>query len=114
MKVSFEGFGENAVTFYNNQTAPAAAGKAVCMTANAEVGLCTEGRPAGIAISADDNYAVVQVKGFVLAQYTGETPAIGWCTLGGAEDGTVAVDSDGEAYLVVEVDEAAGTVGFIL
>ncbi len=115
MKISFEGYKESAVTFKNNSTAPAAAGKAAGMTGSGEVGLCTGGKPAGIAISADDDYAVIQTGGFVTCTYSGDTaPSVGWCGIVGADGGTVAVDSAGLHCLVVEVDTTAKTVGFIL
>ena len=115
MRVSFEGFGENAATFYNSQTAPAAAGRAVCISGDCEAALCTEGRPAGFAISADGEYAVVQLGGFVKAMYSGDTaPTCGWCGLSCDGEGKLCVDDAGTQFLVVEVDAAAGTVGFIL
>lgn len=114
MKISFEGYGESAVTFKNSSATPAAAGKAAAMTGNGEVGLCTGGKPAGVAISADGDYAVIQTGGFVTCAYSGTAPTVGWCNIAGADGGTVAADSTGLPCLVVEVDTTAKTVGFIL
>lgn len=117
MKISFEGYGEMAATFRNDTDSPAAAGKAASMTGNGTVGLCTGGKPAGIVISADDEYAVVQTGGFVTCAYTGTAPAAGWCSLVGAAGGKVALAGTGVSgldCLVVEVDSSSETVGFIL
>ncbi len=114
MKISFEGYGENAVTFKNSSATPAVAGKAAAMTGNGEVGICTTGKPAGIAISADSDYAVIQTAGFVTCTYSGTAPTVGWCNFTGATGGAVEAASAGLPCLVVEVDTTAKTVGFIL
>lgn len=115
MSISFEGYGECAVTFKNNQTAPAEAGKAADLKGSGEVGLCTGGKPAGIAISADADYAVVQTRGFVRCTYTGAAPTLGWTGVTGAAGGDVAFDAEaGLPCLVVETDTSAMTAGFIL
>lgn len=117
MKVSFEGYGERAATFYNNATNPAAAGDPVYVTGNGEVSVCSSGKiPAGVAISANDDYAVVQTEGFVRLPYSGDTaPAVGFATLAADGTGGVTVPKTGGAsFLVLEVDTSAETVGLIL
>lgn len=115
MSISFEGYGECAVTFKNNQTTPAKAGKAADMKGGGEVGLCTSGKPAGIVISADADYAVVQTRGFVSCTYTGTAPTLGWTGVTGAAGGDVAFDAEeGLPCLVVETDADGKTAGFIL
>lgn len=117
MKVSFEGYGELATTFYNNATNPASAGDPVYVTGNGEVSACASGKiPVGVAVSADKDYAVVQTHGFVRLPYSGDTaPAVGIATLAADGDGGVTIPKTGGAnFLVLEVDTGAQTVGFIL
>lgn len=115
MKVSFEGYGERATTFYNNSTNPASAGDPVYLTGNGEVSVCTSGKiPVGVAIAADDDYAVVQTAGFVRLPFSGETaPTVGFSTLAADGNGGVTtVKTGGASFLVIEVN--TDTVGIIL
>ena len=115
MKVSFEGIGERAMTFFNADTNPAEAGKTVKMSAGAMVSACADGdKLAGLCIDADASLATVKTAGFVTASYTGADPAVGFASLAADAAGGVKVSAGGREYLVVEVDAAATPVGFIL
>lgn len=114
MKVSFEGIGERVATFYNSAVNAAAAGKAVKIAANDTVSLCADGdKLAGFCIDADEYTATVKTAGFVTAAYTGTAPTLGFCALCADAAGGVKAGS-GREYLVIEVDTAAKTVGFII
>lgn len=116
MKVSFEGIGENVVTFYNSQSNAAAAGNAVKMSGNGEVGACSDGdRIAGLCLSSDGDYAAVQICGYVSMPYTGAAPSAGFAKLSAAGVSALKVDgTNGAEKLVIDVDASAKTVGFML
>lgn len=135
MTVSFEGIGESVVTFYNAEENAAEAGCPVKMSGNGEVAKAAEGEAfIGIVRAADTDFAAVQTGGYVKAAYSGGAPSVGGVrlvsdgegavmadegevetvTVGGTEYDTTCVRYAGRLYVVVDVDEAAGTVGFIL
>ena len=115
MKVSFGGIGESVATFYNSESAGASAGNLVKVSGNGEVAACANGNAiCGLCISADDNFAAVQISGFVKATYSGTAPVLGHVKLSAAGGNVVKADSSGREYLVIELDAAAKTVGFIL
>lgn len=137
MTVSFEGIGENVVTFKNSATTAvaASAGYPVKLSGNGEVSKTLSGEAfIGIARAADADFAAVQTGGYVKMAYAGTAPAVGRAHLvatgGKAVRGdagttvTVTVSDTvcnttgktytGGEYVVVDVDTAAGTVGFIL
>ena len=69
MKVSFEGIGENIVTFYNSKTNPAAAGVSVKMSAACEAAKCAGGvktADAGSEFLIVDVDVTNKVVGFIL------------------------------------------------
>ena len=115
MKVSFGGIGESVATFYNSEFEGAAAGDFVKLSGNGEVAACANGNAVcGLCISADDNFAAVQIGGFVKAVYSGAAPALGYAKLSAAGGNVVKADLSGRDYLVIEFDTSAKTVGFIL
>lgn len=135
MTVSFEGIGENVITFYNAGENAAEAGYPVKLSGNGEVSKAGDGEAfIGIARAADADFAAVQTAGYLKAAYSGTVPAVGGVRLIADGEGavkadvgltdTVTVDETeydttgvtytGRRYVVVDVDEAAGTVGFIL
>lgn len=115
MKVSFEGIGEKAATFWNAKENAAVSGRAVKMSGNGTVSLCAEGdKFAGFCADADADTATVIIGGFATAPYTGDAPAVGFTALAADAAGGVKVGGSGREYLVAEVDTAAKTVGFIL
>ena len=121
MTVSFEGIGENVVTFYNAAAAAskAAQGDPVRLSAAATVAKCADGeRFCGVAVSADEDFAGVQTSGFVTVPYTGAAPSVGYAYLlangtGGVKADSAATKTGGE-FLVVAVDTAAATVSFVM
>ena len=116
MKVSFGGIGESVATFYNNASSGAAPGGVAKISANGEVAACANGNAfCGVCVSSDDNFAAVQISGFVTLPYAGTAPARGYVKLSAAGSREVKADaSAGREYLVIEVDTVAKTVGFIL
>ncbi|MEG0035382.1 MAG: hypothetical protein RR743_01855 [Oscillospiraceae bacterium] len=117
MKVSFEGIGENVVTFYNKAAAGSAVvGAPVKMTGNGEVGVCVDGdKFIGLAIACDAGLAAVQTEGYVQMKYSGaEAPKVGFAMLAAAAEGKVKTAAAGREYLVVDVDTANTSVGFML
>mgnify|MGYP000913796035 FL=1 len=115
MTVSFEGIGEKIVTFYNSDTASAAAGLPVKMSGNGQVCACAAGdRFIGVAAAADSSFAAVKNAGYVKLPYTGSAPAVGFAKLAAAGNGAVTDAETGGEYLVVDVDTAGETVGIIL
>lgn len=116
MKVSFEGFGQRAASFYDAETGGCVKGKPVKMTGNCTVGTCGAGDvPAGICLDVKDGLATVITEGFVTAAYTGTAPAVGYSLLAGDGAGAMkAVTTGGRSYLVLSVDTQAKTVGFML
>ena len=114
MNVRFEGIGERVVSFYNAETNPAAAGKAVKLSSGGTVSLCADGdKFAGFCVDADETAATVKIGGFVTAAYSGTAPTVGFCALCADAAGGVRTGG-GREYLVVEADTAAKTVGFIM
>lgn len=116
MKVSFEGIGETVATFYNSG---AAAGDAVKLSANGTVTKAAAGeRFMGVCISAETDFAAVQLTGVETMPYTGTAPTVGYGYLLSDGAGGVKVDSAatkvGGEYLILEVDTAAKTAAFIL
>lgn len=112
MKVSFDGIGENLITFYNGGSA-----KAGCMVKMSEaktVDLCGENEKfIGLCVAADGDYAAVQTAGYVSVGYTGGAPAVGWVKLAGNGESVCCSDA-GREYPVMDVDEINMTVGFML
>lgn len=112
MKVCFDGIGQLLATFLDDGTA--AEGQVCGVTAGATVGGCQAGdRFCGVVCHAAGGTAAVQLKGYVTVSYTGTAPAVGYAAL--TADGAGGVCAGGSvSYLVLDVDTAAGTVGFVL
>jgi hypothetical protein len=115
MKVSFEGIGDQFVTFYAADGTKA--GQPVKISANGTVATCTETeRFAGVAVHiTEDGFATVQTKGYVTLTYSGDTaPVIGFGKLIADGTGGVKTDSNGGEFLIAEVDAIGKTVGFFM
>ncbi len=113
MKVCFDGVGQELVTFL--ETGGLKEGQVCIVTANGTVGACSASdRFCGVVSHVDKGLAAVQVRGYVETQYSGDTaPTVGYCAL--AADGEGGVTASGTVtYLVICVDTAAKTVGFVL
>lgn len=111
MKVSFNGFGENVLTFETQGTITAP--EPVMVTADGKVG-AANGVFCGICTAVRNGYAAVQLKGYVTVPYSGTAPTVGYAKLK-ATDGKAVVDAtNGREYLVIDVDTTAKTAGIIL
>ena len=111
MKVSFEGVGEQVLSF--NKASGVTKGALVKMSANStDAG----DRFMGVCIASGDAFAEIKTAGYVELGYSGTAPAVGYATLAAdAAAGKVkTVTTGGAQYLVIKVDTAAGTVGFIM
>ena len=110
MNVSFEEIGRLAVTFGHEGCE---AGQVCKVSANGTVAPCAEDEKlCGIVEGVRGDYAAVQVAGFAEVRVSG-TVALGHVSLcadgqGGVKAGT------GREYLVVSVDENAGTAVIML
>lgn len=109
-KISFEGIGEVVATFVCGEGVNA--GQVVKLTGNGEVGKCSDGdRFCGVALTAEDGYAAVQVAGLVKVA-AAEGVAVGWNRLLADANGGVKKDSatTGGEYLVISVDSDSAVV----
>ena len=109
-KISFEGLGDMVATFVCEEGV--AAGQVVKMTDNGTVGPCGDGEAfCGVALSAQDGYAAVQVAGLVELPVTGGGVTVGWVKL--SADGSGGVKADdvaGRETLVVWADSDSAVV----
>lgn len=114
-KVSFEGIGELAATFYHDDATKA---ELVTMSGNNRVKDCASGATfIGICTNVNALTAQVQLHGYVQLPYTGSTaPSVGYCRLAANGSGGVSVagSSTGREYLVLDVDTTDAVVGFML
>lgn len=115
MKVSFEGIGEDIVTFYNNKSSAAAAGMPVKMSGCREAAKCGDGeRFFGVAVADDSEFAAVQTKGYAELPYSGSEPVVGFGKLAADGSGGVKIAETGGEFLIVDVDATNKLVGFML
>lgn len=113
MNVSIKGYGENTATFGTQGIV--CVSHPVKMTGNLTVGPCESGDDfTGVAVNVKNEYAGVQLAGFVTVDYSGTAPALGYCSLTADGNGGVTVDENGRKYLVVSVDTAKSVAGIIL
>lgn len=113
MKVSFEGVGEQVLSFV--KASGVEKGALVKLSANDTVGNCAAGENfAGVCIKAGDGFAEVKTAGYVELGYTGTAPAVGYAKLTAAGGGKVKTADTGREYLVIRVDSTAEAVGFIM
>ncbi len=111
MSVSFGGFHNETATF--KVTEEIAAGTPVKISDNCTVAACEEGDAfCGVLANGDASYAAVQVYGEVTAKYSGSAPELGYAALCAGADGVKA--GGNREYLVVAVNETAGTVTFLM
>lgn len=112
-KFSFEGIGQEVVTFMADENAEN--GCPVKVSENMKVSPCADGNVfAGIAISGDDGAKAVVIRGYVTAAYTGTAPALGYVTLAANGAGGVKAASGGRPVIVCEVDTANSKVGMFI
>lgn len=112
MKVSFEGIGEQVVSFAANGEVK---GAFVKLSANGTVAACSAAENfMGFCINAEDGFADVMTHGYITCPYTGTAPVVGYSQLTADTAGKVKTAQTGREYLVLDVDTAAKTVGFIM
>lgn len=114
MRIFYEGIGQWAATFACEQ---AEEGQMVKICGNGEVGGCAAGDGfcgQVLSVGRDGGACAVALGGMVTAGYSGAAPGLGWGGLAADGKGGVQAAADGRAYLVVDVDESAGTVTFAL
>ena len=113
MKVSFEGIGDQIVSFVKGSGAEK--GVFVKLGASSTVAAADDGDCfAGLCVHADGGFADVQLKGSVTCAYTGTAPEVGFVKLVSAGGCSVKKDNGGREYLVLKVDTAASTLSFIM
>lgn len=111
MSVAFGGFNNETATF--RVTEEIGKGTLVKISDNATVAACGDGEDfCGIVENGDNAYAAVQIYGAVTAKFSGTAPELGYTALVAGADGVKAGGS--REYLVVAVDESAGTVTFLM
>ena len=118
MKLSYEGIGQWAATFACGEVEE---GEIVKVSANGTVAACGAGDGfCGMVLSVSrcGDACTVALGGMVTAGYTvpaqGAAPALGWSGLAADGSGGVQASAGGRSCLVVDVDESAKTVTFVL
>lgn len=114
MRVSYEGIGQWAATFACGQVAE---GQMVKISGGGAVNACAAGDGfcgQVLSVGRDGGACAVALGGMVTAAFSGTAPTLGWCGLTADANGGVQAASTGRSYLVVDVDETAGTVTFAL
>ena len=114
MKVSFEGIGEQLISFAAaNGTVK---NEFVKVSANGTVAKCSADDVfAGYCVKTEAGFADVMTHGYIEVGYTGQTaPSVGYGTLSAAGSGKVQADEDGREYLIIKVDTTNAVVGFIM
>ena len=116
MNVSFEGVNEQVLSF-KSATGDAAAekGKFAAMSDNFTVAVCAANSVfVGMCINKVDNFADIMTRGYMECKYSGTAPKLGYVKLACASADTVASADAGREVLVLKVDTANKTVGFIM
>ena len=112
MKVSFEGVGEQVLSF--EKASGTEKGVFVKVSANNTVAACAAADNfAGYCIDTADGFAAVKTHGYIEVGYTA-APAVGFEKLAADVGGKVKKADTGREYLVIKVDSTAATVGFIM
>ncbi len=111
MTVSFQGFNQSVATFAGTVQA----GKVVKVNAPGAVVACPgDGVFCGVAGGGSGGYLSVQLTGYVSLPYSGTAPVVGYGKLVADAAGGVKTGTGGREYLIVDVDTARKTVGFLL
>ena len=108
-KVSFDGIGEVAATFYADETV--VPGQVVKVGGDSAVTACGDGDVfCGVALSNERGCAGVQVRGFLTLPWEGIAPAAGPAILAADGKGGVKTAESGVACTVIHADGAAKTI----
>ena len=114
MRISFDGVGQWGATFRCQNVSE---GQLVQVSGNGTVGACAAGDGfAGpvLHMGRDGRACTVQLGGVAAVAYSGTAPTAGWAELAADGSGGVKAMEGGREYLVLDVDEAAGTVSILL
>lgn len=114
MRISFDGAGQWGATFRCQNVSE---GQLVRISGNGTVAACVAGDGfAGpvLHVGRDGGACTVQLGGAAALAYSGAAPTPGWTGLAADGSGGVKVLAGGREYLVLDVDEAAGTVSVLL
>jgi hypothetical protein len=111
-KVSFEGVGEQVLSFYNNGSED---GQPVGMSDSCTVTACSDGdKFIGVCIRHTESHATVKTSGYVELGCSGQLPAVGFAYLAADGNGGVKTVSGGREYLVISVDSENSRIGFMM
>lgn len=111
--MDFKGFGENVLTFKCDNTVKA--GSCVKIKSSGTVTAAVDSNDfMGVCLNVRNSCAAVQMNGYTEMKYSGSAPNVGYSRLTSAGTGKVKADTSGREYLVIGVDTANTTVGFIL
>lgn len=110
MNLSFNGFGENVITFEADATLTQA-GVAVTITEEGKVSPAVEGdKICGVAVNVRDGYAAVQLKGYMELKTSEKIPC-GQRALGVDAQGKLTLSDEGtQAIVVMSQDDKAGFI----
>lgn len=111
MNVSFDGFGENVLTF--EASSIIADGKPVMITDNGKVSAAS-GDFCGICRGYRNGYAAVQFSGYCRFEYTIAPDVVGYNKLSAAGGKVNKDTTNGREYLVVDIDTTNHTIGIML
>lgn len=114
MNISFEGIGQNVVTFMCEDDVKG--GCAVKVSSDKTAAKCEDGDIfAGIACcDAEGGAAAVVIGGYVTVPYTGAAPAYGYVTVAADATGGVKTADNGRNVIVCEIDTANSLVGMFI
>ena len=109
----FEDIGQVMATFAAGTGATA--GQVCKVSAGKTVAACSSGDAfCGVVDHVGPAGAAVVLRGFVTVAYSSTAPTVGYSTLSANGSGGVAVNADGQRYLVVDVDTTASTATILL
>lgn len=113
MDISYEGIGQTCITLRRR---PGVSVGCACTMDGANIVDVAgdEYTITGIATAVRGDYVSLMIHGIVTMPYTGSAPGIGYCPLCGDGTGKVKYSLEGINYHVLEVDQSAHTVTFIL
>lgn len=114
MSVSLNGFSEAIITLKITESAAKGAPVSISASLTAAPSGVDEPFAGFLSATPKGGCAGVQVTGYLEAPYSGAAPALGYTALSADGNGGVKTASSGPLRLVLKIDEANKTVGFIL
>ena len=108
MKISIKGYGENTATF--GTSGIVSASHVVKMADNLTVSECSAGdKFIGTAVCVKNEYAGIQLDGYVTVNYSGTAPTVGYCTLVADGNGGGDVAKNIIPTLIPQIEEMIET-----